>query len=85
MEKKKSHNQYKEIILGILGVLGVIINLLGVYFTHLLGIILGIYVLSMVKRDKENGLEPSTLGQILGWLGIVMAIGAIVYGSMSSL
>lgn len=85
MEKRKSHNQLKEVLFGALGILGVIINLLGVYFLHIFGIVLGFYVISMVRKDKEFGLKPSELGKVLGWISLSMGFGAIIYGSFFSL
>lgn len=70
--------------LGILAVIFVSLNYLGVYFVHIVGLVLGIVALSYVKKDKQFTGTHSIPGQILAIIAIAMAIAAMLIGIIAT-
>ncbi|MBU1093220.1 MAG: zinc ribbon domain-containing protein [Firmicutes bacterium] len=68
------------IILGVFSIFCFLMNVLGIMFVHLLGIGLAIAALILIKKDKQNSGEFSTVGNILSIIGLTLCGFALVYG-----
>ena len=61
-----------------------VLNYVGVIIVHLVGIVLGIIVISLVSKDKKMHTKHSQVGYILGIIGLILGIIAVIIGiSMS--
>ncbi|MCD4826408.1 MAG: zinc ribbon domain-containing protein [Acholeplasmataceae bacterium] len=84
-ENKRSKNYNTELILGILAVVFSVLNYIGIFYVHLIGITLGAITMSLVNRDKKDGFEFSNAGYIMGVLGFVLGLIAVIIGVMYSM
>lgn len=82
---KKSANYNTELILGILAIVFSVLNYLGVFYVHLVGIILGAITMSLVNKDKKEDVLFSNAGYVMGVLGFVLGLIAVIIGVMYSL
>lgn len=81
---KNSSNYQLETVLGILGVIFSVLNYMGVFFVHLIGIVLGIVVISLVNKDKKMNRQYSQIGYVTGIIGLILGVLAVIIGiSMS--
>lgn len=78
--KKTSMNYQLETILGILAIIFSVLNYLGVIIVHLVGIVLGSIVLSLVNKDKKEDNSYSQVGYVTGIIGLVLGIAAVIIG-----
>jgi len=83
--KPKVRFQTASLTLGILSTVFSVLNYLGVYFVHLIGITLGILALTYVSKDKKEGYAHSVPGQILGTIGLVLGVLAVIIGIATAL
>jgi len=67
-------------ILGILSIVFVAINFLGIPVVHLIGIVLGIVAIVYCKNDQRNYLYYSKAGMITGIIGVISGTGVAIYG-----
>ncbi|BCR35678.1 DUF4190 domain-containing protein [Mariniplasma anaerobium] len=79
-ETKKSRDYNLETLLGVLAIVFSLMNYLGVFFVHLIGIALGSIVLNLVNRDKKEKKIFSQIGYVTGIIGLLLGIVAIVIG-----
>lgn len=84
-ESKQSKNFSLETLLGILAVVFSLLNYIGVFFVHLIGIILGSIVINLVNRDKKENKTYSQVGYVTGIIGLLLGIIAIVIGIATQL
>jgi len=78
--KPKVRFQTASLTLGILSTIFSVLNYLGIYFVHIIGIILGILALTYVSKDKKEGYAHSVPGQILGLIGLILGALAVIIG-----
>lgn len=77
---QKSLNYNKATIYGIASILSSVLALtirLGIYFV-IAGIIMGVFAIDRVNIDKRNNHPPNVIGMTLGFLGLILGVGAIV-------
>lgn len=72
----------KTMLFGALSLILSVLNYVGIPFVHLVGIILGSIAVSYAKRDKEAFQSFNSTGRVLGIIGIVLGIAAMVIGAM---
>lgn len=76
--------QIATLILGILSVCFSILNYLGIYYVHLVGLALGIIAVSLAGKAKRTpGGTYSKAGNVLGILGIILGGIATIVGIIS--
>jgi uncharacterized membrane protein YvbJ len=76
----KSTNYQLETILGILAIVFSVLNYIGIIFVHLVGIVLGIIVISLVSKDKKMHIQHSQVGFVLGIIGLILGVVAVIVG-----
>ena len=67
----KSKNHTTTFVLGLLGTILVALNYFGVYFVHIIGLILGIVGLSLVSADKRDEMTYSKAGFVLSLIAVI--------------
>lgn len=83
-KKAKPTNANTTLLLGILSVVFVALNYIGVFFVHIIGIILGSVALNLAKKDKTEFNECSQTGRVLGFIGIFFGIIAMIIGALAA-
>ena len=74
------------LVLGILSVCFSALNYFGIYYVHLVGLVLGIITVSMVAKAKRTpGGTFSPAGNVLGIIGLCLGGIALVVGFISSI
>ena len=76
---------YLTMVLGMLSIIFSALNYLNLPFVHMIGIVLGIVVLSLASSDRKAGRIYSVLGVITGVIGLSLGIVAFLYGFFTSL
>jgi predicted nucleic acid-binding Zn ribbon protein len=72
-------------ILGILSIVFVAINFLGIPVVHLIGIVLGIVAIVYCKNDQRNYSYYSKTGMITGIIGVISGTGLAIYGMIAGI
>ena len=67
----KSKNHTTTFVLGLLGTILVALNYFGVYFVHIIGLILGIVGLSLASTDKKQEMTYSKAGFVLSLIAVI--------------
>lgn len=72
----------KTMLFGVLAIIFSVLNYVGIPFVHLVGIILGAVAVQYAKRDKEAFQSFNSTGRLLGIVGIVLGVTAMVIGAV---
>ena len=69
-----------SVIFGALAIVLSLMNYFGVMFVHMVGIVVGALAIRLAQNDKRNGKALSTLGLVLGIIGLGLGALAFVIG-----
>ena len=76
----KSKNHTATFVLGLLGTILVALNYVGIYFVHIIGLILGIVGLSLASTDKKQEMTYSKAGFVLSLIAVILGAVAFLIG-----
>ena len=76
----RSRNHTTTFVLGLVGTILVALNYLGVFFVHIIGLILGIVGLSLVSKDKQDEMTYSKAGYVLSMIAVIGGALAFIIG-----
>ena len=78
--KLRSKYYVASIIIGILSIFMSALNYFGVYFVHIIGMILGIVGLVLVNQDKKDSATYSVAAVVTSSIGLALGAIAFIYG-----
>lgn len=81
----RSKNHTSSFVLGLLGTILVAMNYLGVFFVHIIGLILGIIGLSLASKDKKEEMTYSKAGYVLSMIAVIGGALAFLIGMIYGL
>jgi hypothetical protein len=83
--KTYPQNYHLSMVLGILATFFSVLNYLGIFFVHIVGMVLGIIALGMVKKNREENKPYSVVAQVCGSIGLILGAIAMLIGIIYAL
>lgn len=80
IEVKEPKYTTATLVLGVLATILSALNYFGIYFVHIIGIILGSIGITLIKQDKAETGKFSKTGRNLCALGVVLGLIAMIVG-----